>query len=306
MNKYDYNKMMTDFETEARHQAKLGEIRKHWAAVGRSYRNHIRRMKQEKEEQYLQKLAKLEKRQQAKQQTLITALSEANKKKEEDKKRNILRLIEREEHAKKTVEENLLKQEDARLKNAESIHQKIAHFKERNLRIKELHHIEVVKKNHTTEIKHNENLRLMEAEQNELNKENEKKVFDRYVKVFFDQRKLKKEKAAIMNKRKERKQLRDQKVQELELQQEEDRRTFIKRLKDKEKKKEELNKEKLNKFERKKMLTCERFDRVKVNKEEGAKLQLEFRQDVILSQLTKLERGYKLDDTTNKRRINAG
>ena len=305
MNEYDYNKMISDFDSSTRYQDKLNKIHRHWLSISRKHRNNINRMKQDREDQYLKKLGDLEKRQRLKEQTLLTALNEVNKLKSLVKQRSIGKLIEREEHAKHVVEENLTKQEEKRLLDAEKTTKKIELFKERNLRIKEEHHDAVVKKNFETEIKHNDNKRLMNEENEKIEKENEHKAFMKYVSFFFRKKRNKESHKELMRRSQERLELKELRLQEIEQQQEMNRKTFVKRIKDKELKKEEIDKEKATEHERRRLLSCERFERVKHNKQEALKVNVMLRNEVIKEQVNKLIRGYKIDDVVNKRRINA-
>jgi len=50
LNDYDYNKMMKDFESSAKHQDYLKKIKRKWANVGKKYNETIQRMKELKEE----------------------------------------------------------------------------------------------------------------------------------------------------------------------------------------------------------------------------------------------------------------
>ena len=60
-----------------------------------------------------------------------------------------------------------------------------------------------------------------------------------------------------------------------------------------------------NYHERKRMINCERFEKVKQNKEEVLKEQIEFKNDVMAVQIARLERGYKIDEAVKQRRLNA-
>ena len=46
LNDYDYNKMMKDFESSAKHQDYLKKIKRKWANVGKKYNETIQRMKE--------------------------------------------------------------------------------------------------------------------------------------------------------------------------------------------------------------------------------------------------------------------
>ena len=116
MNEYDYNKMMSDFEFNARHQSQLQKIKKKWQNIGKKYNESIQRMKELKEETYKKKNAALLKKLKKKEQVLLTALESTNREKMAEKRRNIEIMIEREKLARENVERFLIEEEDRRKK----------------------------------------------------------------------------------------------------------------------------------------------------------------------------------------------
>ena len=128
--------MMSDFEATMRHEEYISRIRKKWQKEGRKYRQTIKRMENEREENYQKKNEQLLKKLKEKDQTMITALDANRQAKMAEKRKNIEMLIKKEENEKKIVEENLKQQEEVRLKNEVMINERIERFKERNLQIK--------------------------------------------------------------------------------------------------------------------------------------------------------------------------
>ena len=109
--------MMSDFEATMRHEEYISRIRKKWQKEGRKYRQTIKRMENEREENYQKKNEQLLKKLKEKDQTMITALDANRQAKMAEKRKNIEMLIKKEENAKKIVEESLKQQEEVRLKN---------------------------------------------------------------------------------------------------------------------------------------------------------------------------------------------
>jgi hypothetical protein len=124
MNEYDYNKMMSDFEFNARHQSQLQKIKKKWQNIGKKYNESIQRMKELKEETYKKKNAALLKKLKKKEQVLLTALESTNREKMAEKRRNIEIMIEREKLARENVERFLIEEEDRRKKFEDQINEK--------------------------------------------------------------------------------------------------------------------------------------------------------------------------------------
>ena len=115
INNYDYNKMMQDFETSARHEAQLRRIRKRWEEEGKRYNETIEKMKELREETYKKKNAALVKKLKKKEQLLLTQLENTNKEKMEEKQKNIQLMLEREKIARQNVEKYQQKLENDRL-----------------------------------------------------------------------------------------------------------------------------------------------------------------------------------------------
>lgn len=124
INDYDYNKMMSDFETMTRHEEHLKKIKKKWVDQGRKFRRTIKRMKLEREEHYQEKNKELERKLKQKNQTMLTALNSSNQAKMAEKTKNIELLCQKEKQAKENVEKKLSEQEQKRLLAAELTHEK--------------------------------------------------------------------------------------------------------------------------------------------------------------------------------------
>ena len=60
-NKYYYNKMLSDFEMESRHEEIKRKKRNKWRAESQKYIERVNNMKEKKHEMYLKKMNKLQK-----------------------------------------------------------------------------------------------------------------------------------------------------------------------------------------------------------------------------------------------------
>ena len=60
-NKYYYNKMLTDFEMENRHEEIIRKKKNKWRAESQKYIEKVQNMKEKKQEMYINKMNKLQK-----------------------------------------------------------------------------------------------------------------------------------------------------------------------------------------------------------------------------------------------------
>jgi len=116
--------MIRDFETSARHEEQLKRIKKKHIAESKKYQETIRHMKELKEETYQRKNEELKKKLKRKEMVLITSLESKQKDKMEEKKRIITEMIEKENKAKKNIEQFMIEQEKVRLQFEKDINQK--------------------------------------------------------------------------------------------------------------------------------------------------------------------------------------
>ena len=77
--------MMSDFETDARHENQLQTIRKKWNGFGKKYQQKVKRMQDEREETYQQKHMALQEKLRTKNLSLQTLQDEQNEIKNKQK-----------------------------------------------------------------------------------------------------------------------------------------------------------------------------------------------------------------------------
>jgi len=116
--------MIRDFETSTRHEDILKKIKKKHMSESKRYQETIRHMKELKEETYQKKNADLKEKLKKKEMVLITSLETKQKDKMEEKRRIITELIQKENKAKKNIEEYMKEQERMRLQFEENINKK--------------------------------------------------------------------------------------------------------------------------------------------------------------------------------------
>ena len=116
--------MIRDFETSTRHEDILKKIKKKHMSESKRYQETIKHMKELKEETYQKKNADLKEKLKKKEMVLITSLETKQKDKMEEKRRIITELIQKENKAKKNIEEYMKEQERMRLQFEENINKK--------------------------------------------------------------------------------------------------------------------------------------------------------------------------------------
>ena len=124
MNDVDFKRMIRDFETSARHEDILKKIKKKHLAESKKYQETIRHMKELKEEIYQKKNEELKQKLKKKDMILITSLENKQKDKMEEKRRIITEMIEKENKAKKNIEQFMIEQEKIRLQFEQDINKK--------------------------------------------------------------------------------------------------------------------------------------------------------------------------------------
>ena len=129
INDFDYNRMIKDFETNARHEDHLKKIKKKRAAEMKKYNEAIQHMKELREETYQRKNKELKNKLNKKEQLLITALENKQKEQMKEKERAIAEMIEKENQARKNVEKFMEQQEKNRLQFERDIHDKSKNIK---------------------------------------------------------------------------------------------------------------------------------------------------------------------------------
>ena len=116
--------MIRDFEMSTRHKDILKKIKKDQMSKSKRYQETIKHMKELKEETYQKKNADLKEKLKKKEMVLITSLETKQKDKMEEKRRIITELIQKENKAKKNIEEYMKEQERMRLQFEENINKK--------------------------------------------------------------------------------------------------------------------------------------------------------------------------------------
>ena len=115
INDYDYQKMIKDFEMNARFENNKKKIRKKWKIFHEKYQTTIEHMKEYREQSYRQKKSALIKKLNKKENTLITSLENIRNDKMREKERIIAQMMEKEKIARENVEKFMEEQEQLRL-----------------------------------------------------------------------------------------------------------------------------------------------------------------------------------------------
>lgn len=115
INDYDYQKMIKDFEMNARFENNKKKLRKKWKIFHEKYQTTIEHMKEYREQSYRQKKSALIKKLNKKENTLITSLENIRNDKIREKERIIAQMMEKEKIARENVEKFMEEQEQLRL-----------------------------------------------------------------------------------------------------------------------------------------------------------------------------------------------
>ena len=120
-NKYYYNKMLADFETESRHEDILRKKRNKWKAENIKYLERVQNMKDKKEELYSNKMNKLQKDIQKKEKDIQNRLYQNKKQKEAERKHSLEIILRKETNARDTYNRKLIRDEQEREENEKKI-----------------------------------------------------------------------------------------------------------------------------------------------------------------------------------------
>lgn len=116
VNEFDYNKMMSDFESESRHNKILNGIKQKWRAVSSQYREKVDNIRKQNEKLFRDRSRNLLRKLKKKEQSLQMSIASKQEAKSEEKKRMIMQLAQKENEAKLNVQNYLDKQEQNRLR----------------------------------------------------------------------------------------------------------------------------------------------------------------------------------------------
>ena len=116
VNEFDYNKMMSDFESESRHNKILNGIKQKWRAVSSQYREKVDNIRKQNEKLFRDRSRNLLRKLKKKEQSLQMSIASKQEATSEEKKRMIMQLSQKENEAKLNDQNYLDKQEQNRLR----------------------------------------------------------------------------------------------------------------------------------------------------------------------------------------------
>lgn len=120
-NKYYYDKMLSDFEMESRHEEIKRKKRIKWRAESQKYNERVQNMKEKKEEIYSSKMNKLQKDIKQKEKEIKNRIEQNQKIKDEERKHSLEKILQKEKSAKYTYFRKLRKDEKEREENEKKI-----------------------------------------------------------------------------------------------------------------------------------------------------------------------------------------
>ena len=90
VNEFDYNKLMSDFESESRHNKILNGIKQKWRAVSSQYREKVDNIRKQNEKLFRDRSRNLLRKLKKKEQSLQMSIASKQEAKSEEKKRMIM------------------------------------------------------------------------------------------------------------------------------------------------------------------------------------------------------------------------
>ena len=115
VNEFDYNKMMSDFESESRHNKILNGIKQKWRAVSCSYKEKVENIKKLNEKMFQERSRNLLKKLKKKEKSLQMSIQSKQEAKNVEKQKMIEQMALKENEAKLNIQNFLEQQEKERL-----------------------------------------------------------------------------------------------------------------------------------------------------------------------------------------------
>ena len=116
-NKYYYDKMISDFELEARYNSIVRSVRNKWRNESQKYFERLHNMKEKKEENYTKRITLLKKSLNDKDNKIKNKIKENNLIKEEERKHSHDVFSQKEKRARDTYNRKLQMDEEERTEN---------------------------------------------------------------------------------------------------------------------------------------------------------------------------------------------
>ena len=117
MNKYDYDKMISDFESESRYNSIIKANKKKWRSESLKYLEQVHHMKERNEENFNNRINRLQKSLNDKDIKIKNKLIENKKNKEQERKDSHALYSQKEKRARDTYNRKLQMDEDERTQN---------------------------------------------------------------------------------------------------------------------------------------------------------------------------------------------
>ena len=115
VNEFDYNKMMSDVESESRHNKILNGIKQKWRAVSCSYKEKVENIKKLNEKLFKERSRNLLKKLKRKEKSLQMSIQSKQEAKNVEKQKIIEQMALKENEAKLNIQNFLEQQEKERL-----------------------------------------------------------------------------------------------------------------------------------------------------------------------------------------------
>ena len=127
-NKYYYNKMLADFETESRHEEIIRKKKNKWRAESQKYIEKVQNMKEKKQEMYVNKMKKLQQDFKKKEREIKNRIEQSKRAKEAERKHSLEIILKKEKSARDTYNRKLRMDDLEREENEKKIFAKCKLF----------------------------------------------------------------------------------------------------------------------------------------------------------------------------------
>ena len=120
-NKYYYDKMLSDFELEARYNTIVRSIKNKWRNESMKYMERVHNMKEKNEENFINRIKRLQKNMNDRNNKIKNKIKENEKIKEEERKHSHDLFSQKEKRARDTYNRKLQMDEEERTENEKKL-----------------------------------------------------------------------------------------------------------------------------------------------------------------------------------------
>lgn len=222
--------MLKDFESEAKHKDILRQTRSQWHIKNQKILEKVEAMKEKRESNLAEKRIALLKEIKSREAGINKKLKENKISQQDERQKCIERIIKKEQKVKEKNDRKLFLEEKIRMNNEMNTFNRLKTFMERNENIKRLSHEKCVTKIASSEVRHINNLKAELEKKEKRILDNDEKLFNRYIKRYWNKRKAESEKKAANQLKRKKYQEKYGRLEEIYRAEENKKNKLIKRL----------------------------------------------------------------------------